>query len=432
MEKAKPFLTRLLDGWLEPVTFAVVFYLLINRIIFGGGWITLSGSTLEKVLPESIMWILVCLVFLRRILQNQAFGTFVLVWRKNWVLMGFMLLALCSLLWTEDFLVTLYKVIVLIACSLVSAYIGTTFPGLILLRKFFWFLMLVVSVSYGLALLIPAVGTHIGYPYFGAWRGLFFAKNYMGAVMAFGTIIYLFMIFSVENGLLFRLSSVILYLLTTGLVFFSRSATGILLFFILNAGFMVVAAWVRWKNRLHIIHYIILGIFFTGMLILTVFNLDFVFGLLNRNTSLTGRVPLWSFLFNSGISDHLFFGKGFGATWINDQFRLTTQAAIGWEYAPLVSDNGLVDIFLNLGLVGVMLLLATVLLTVFRVVRYALKKSTLISFFPAFGMVFFLVANISLSFILELESFAWFFMVFALFSTTQFPPVVHIFRKPGE
>jgi O-antigen ligase len=151
--------------------------------------------------------------------------------------------------------------------------------------------------------------------------------------------------------------------------------------------------------------------------------LDFVFGLLNRDTTLTGRLQSWSYLINSGISTHPLFGSGFGATWVSIQFRAVTQAAIGWDFAPLSADNGLVDIFLNLGLVGVILLISTVLLCLFRVVRHALKEQTIISFFPVLVMIFVITANISVSFILELESFAWFLMVFALFSTTPFPLV---------
>jgi O-antigen ligase len=416
-------LKKVLDVFVEPVAFMGLFLLTINRIIWGGGWISISESTFEKVLPECVSWILVGVLFLWIAKQKKNINIYIMVWRRNWILLGFILFAICSLFWSEYFLVSLYKVFVLIACSAIAAYIGITFPSNILLRKLSWFFVIVASLSYGLALLIPAMGTHIGYPYFGAWRGLFFAKNYMGALMAFGTIVFLFNIISFKKRFTIRLLSFCLYLLTAELVFLSRSATAIILFVILNSGSLLVFAWVKWKNRLHPGHYIVLGILFTGMLILALSNLDFLFGLLNRNTTLTGRLPLWSFLINSGISKHALLGSGFEATWASDQFRLATQAAIGWDYAPIVSDNGLVDIFLHLGLVGVILLISTVLLSLFRVARHVLKEQIIISFFPVLLMIFIVTVNMSLSFILELESFVWFLLVFALFSATPLPLV---------
>ena len=305
------------------------------------------------------------------------------------------------------------------ACSAIAGYIGITYTIKIIIRKLCWFFVITASLSYGLALIFPAMGTHIGYPFFGAWRGLYIHKNFLGAQMALGTIIFLLNILSIENRLFIRLSGFCLYLLTAGLVYLSRSATGIIVFIILNAGLLLASAWVKWKNRLQRIHYLGLGILFTATILLVLTNLNFVFGLLNRNTTLTGRLPLWSFLINSGISKHPLFGTGFGATWASDQFRLATQVASGWEYAPITAHNGLIELFLSLGLVGVILLIAIVVLSFFRVTRYALKEQTIISFFPMLVMIFVITTNISESFILELESFAWFLMVYALFSTTR-------------
>ena len=171
------------------------------------------------------------------------------------------------------------------------------------------------------------------------------------------------------------------------------------------------------KGSLHrtlIIFIVILGVVFT--------NLDFVFGLLNRSSTLTGRLPLFSFLIHNGLENHPVLGTGFGATWESNNFRITTQSAVGWEFPVLRSDNGFIDIFLHLGLVGVVLLIATVFLSLFRAAKYALKEQTLLSFFPILLMIFIVIVNISLSFILELESFAWFLMVFTLFITTPISP----------
>jgi exopolysaccharide production protein ExoQ len=415
-------LKKVLNVLVEPVAFMGLFLLTINRIVWGGGWLSISASTFEKVLPEYISWILVGVLFLWVVKQKKNLQVYVFAWRKNWILLAFILLAICSLLWSEHFPASFYKVFVLIACSAIAAYIGITYSSNVLLKRLSWFFILISSLSYVLALFFPELGTNKGYPYYGAWRGWFTIKNYMGPIMSFGSIVFMIKLISIDKKLFSRLTSGCLYLLTAGLAFLSRSATAMIIFAILNGSLLLIFAWVKLKNRLRAGHYIVLGILFAGTLILALSNLDFLLGLLNKNTTLTGRLPMWSFLINSGISKHPLIGDGFGATWASDQFKLATQSAIGWWFAPITSHNGLVDIFLHLGLVGVLLFISMVFFIFYRVIRYALKNKTIISFFPVLVMIFILLVNISESFILELESFAWFLMIFALFYTTPLPP----------
>jgi exopolysaccharide production protein ExoQ len=218
------------------------------------------------------------------------------------------------------------------------------------------------------------------------------------------------------------LGNILFYFLTALLVFLSKCATAMILLVLLNLGFLLAVAWVKWKKHLKKVHYVALTIVFIVLLILVFQNMDFLFGLLNRNTTLTGRLPLWSYLIQNGLANRPVLGNGLGATWDSNNFRFTTQVAVGWDLPPLVSDNGYIDIFLDLGLVGVVLSIFMVLLCLFRVTRHALKEQTVISFFPVLVMIFVITVNLDLSFFLNLESFAWFLMIFALFSTTPLPP----------
>ncbi|OGN75976.1 MAG: hypothetical protein A2X25_02210 [Chloroflexi bacterium GWB2_49_20] len=411
---------KILDVCVEPVAFVVLFFVILNRIIIGGGWINITHSTIEKVFMEYILWMLDGALFLWIASQKKNLPEYLILWKRNWILLGFILFAISSMFWSENIIVSLYKVFVLVACSLIAAYIGITYSCNLILRKLMWYFAIIACLSYVLALLIPAAGTHIGYPYFGAWRGLFFHKNYLGTIMSFATTVLLFLIIA-EKKINNQIIYFCLFLITAGLVYFSRSATGIILFVTLNAGLLLAYVWIKWKNHLRRSHYIALGIIFAVVVILALSNLDFLFGLLNKDTTLTGRLPLWSFLINNGMINHPWFGSGFGATWASDQFRRITQAADGWGFASLSSDNGLVDIYLHLGLVGILLLISSVILFVYRVTRYALREQTLISFLPAIIMVFIIIANISVSFFLEFESLGWFLMVFALFATTPLP-----------
>jgi len=339
-------------------------------------------------------------------------------WGKNWFLFFFIFFALFSIVWSTNIVASIYKGIGLFGCSVIAAYTGLAHKGNLLFRGFWWFLIFLATVTFAVALFFPLAGTHIGYPYYGAWRGIFWSKNYMGPIMAFGNLVFLFNIASSGKKIMSLLVNTLFYFLTALLVILSKCATAMILFVIINLCFLLSVAWVKWNQHLRRSHYIALMIVCIVLLVLVFLNLDFFFGLLNRNTSLTGRLPFWSFLIQNGLLNHPVLGYGFGATWESNNFRFTTQNAVGWDLPPLVSDNGYIDIFLHLGLVGIFLLVITLVLCLFRVAKHALKEQTVVSFFPVLLMIIIIIVNMSLSFYLELESFVWFLMVFALFSTT--------------
>jgi O-antigen ligase len=410
-------LRKAIISTVEPIAYVILFLLTIRRII-GGGLISLEEQPFKKTIHEMVLWILLIFIFLW--IANRKFNIRQMqsAWGKNWFLLIFILFALFSIVWSTNIVTSIYKGIGLFGCSVIAAYTGLAYKGNLLFRGFWWLFIFLAAVTFAVALLFPLAGTHIGYPYYGAWRGIFWSKNYMGPIMAIGNLVFLFNIASSGKKIMSLLVNTLFYFLTALLVILSKCATAMILFVIINLGFLLVVAWVKWKKHLRRIHYIALTIVCSVVLILVFLNLDFFFGLLNRNTTLTGRLPLWSFLIQNGLSNHPVLGYGYGATWESNNFRFTTQNAVGWDLPPLVSDNGYIDIFLHLGLVGISLLIITVVLCLFRVAKHALKEQTVVSFFPFLLMILIITVNMSLSFYLELESFVWFLMVFALFSTT--------------
>ena len=77
---------------------------------------------------------------------------------------------------------------------------------------------------------------------------------------------------------------------------------------------------------------------------------------LGRDTTLTGRIPLWR-LVDQEIAEHLFLGVGYQAFWTEanpDAWVIISK--IGWP-APH-SHNGYRDTLLNFGLIGTMVFLS--------------------------------------------------------------------------
>jgi O-antigen ligase len=156
-----------------------------------------------------------------------------------------------------------------------------------------------------------------------------------------------------------------------------------------------------------------------GMLvaILVLSNLGFVFGLFNRSSTMTGRLPLWGYLLSAAYQ-RPWTGHGFGAPWTLDVFRDAAMRSANWTSQPLIADNGFLDIFLHLGIIGFLAFLTFLILFTIRAVRYAAKEKTLIGFFPLLIAVYAFFANLSFSLFAETEVFIWFLIVSALFMVT--------------
>jgi O-antigen ligase len=77
------------------------------------------------------------------------------------------------------------------------------------------------------------------------------------------------------------------------------------------------------------------------------------------------------------------------------------------------------DILLYIGIVGLTIFLANVILMIVRTIRFAFHRRTLECFFPLVILFYAVVANITYSLFFELETFVWILMVASLFLATR-------------
>jgi exopolysaccharide production protein ExoQ len=376
---------------------------------------------------EIALWFFLFLTMVYSLRQNNQFTNYLLVWRRNRFIALFILLALGSVFWSIDFIATVFRVLELVFATLVGAYIGMRYRPSQLLKFLFWFGAILLMLSIALVFAAPKAGTMYWAPFDGAWRGLFWHRNHLSSMAALLSVVFLCRtILAFEKRNVAGSLDVIFYALSLIVLFFAESATGYLLFIMLNFLVLSIWLWLKIYPRLRAGHYIsILGVFGAG-LILIFSNLDTVFGLFNRNTTLTGRVGLWDYLLNDVVSKRLWWGHGFGAFWTLGSMREQVRLGIGWPSQPLIADNGFLDILVHLGIAGFGLLLLLVLVMSLRSVRYALTRKTLEGFFPVLFMVYAIVANIPFSLFAETEVFIWFLMIAVLFMTT---PSVSLAKK---
>ncbi len=404
--------------------FLIIFWLLRDMGLRGIECITVVYAKPVQCVGnlwfEIFFWLVIILLIAWDLSKDDQIQRYLFYWRKLWPIIPFLILAMFSSAWSLYPQVTLMKSFILISASLAAVFVvfrSTPVKLMNLLSTYFFFLM---AASYFLILAIPSLGTMQNQPYNGAWSGIFWHRNYLGSIMAFAGIVFLFRFFlfsrnKIKNGFI----NAIGFIASAMLVFGSRSAAGILTLVILCALFGLFFIWTKIQTKLKIWHYAIIGVSIIVASFLIFTNLDFIFGLLNRNTSLTGRIPLWNILFENYISNRLFFGHGYGAIWAFSDFRLGLQADLGWGYPVLIGDNGLVDILLQLGIIGTAIMVFIILFSLIMSSRSAFTKKSILSFFPLITIVYIIVANISLSLLIELEYLTWVLLIASILVSYQ-------------
>lgn len=340
---------------------------------------------------------------------------FLRFWKNQKPLIIFVIFCAFTLLWSTFELASLYEFSLMLFATLAASYFVIRFPYKKILSIIYCFGAVSIILSVALLITLPDYSRLNNVVFNGAWRGIFWHRNHMGSLMAFFSTLYLYDL--VINWKKWRRVSVSLVLLITSsvLVFGSWSATGIIIFFVLNAHLVLALLWLQYRENLNRRHYlIILGVFAVLALGLLL-NLDLIFRLLQRSSSLTGRTPIWEDMLVNLWPVKPLFGYGFGAIWNQEYYRVLIQTRHEWTYEVFFGDNGFIDILLNTGLVGFCLFLYFFVKVGINNVKLFIDRHDLELLPPVLLFVYVLWANISYSFLCEVDQFAWMLLVIASF-----------------
>jgi len=132
---------------------------------------------------------------------------------------------------------------------------------------------------------------------------------------------------------------------------------------------------------------------------------DAVLQTVGGDSTLTGRSEIWSAVWQM-ISVHPWRGWGFDAFWRGiDGPSAQVWAMVG--ATPPHSHNGVLDLWLDLGAVGVLVFLGSFLVATARAARALRGGWSLQSVLPATYLVFFALYNVSESTLLQQHSLFW-------------------------
>lgn len=306
------------------------------------------------------------------------------------------LLAMTSLLWSDAPAISFRRAVALLGSSIFGFYLATQYSRTTLLRLLLAVSVIAIVLSFLVGILLPTYAIDETR----AWQGVFGQKNQLGHFMALSAALWLVYTASCKQHRLlicFGALSVVLLLL-------SHSATAIVLIVTMIAVLALVRLWrLQYRIALPILMVVVVigGYIAVGV----ASNPSGVTTLLGRNAGLTGRTQLWSLVWHM-IRARFGFGYGYGGFWLGFQGpSAPVWRATGWN--PPNAHSGYLDLMLDLGVVGLIIFVLVIVVALRYAFALARRGKTLDAAFPLIFLIFFLVSNVTESYLVAYNSLSW-------------------------
>jgi exopolysaccharide production protein ExoQ len=266
--------------------------------------------------------------------------------RMIWPYWVFILFCLASTAWSDSQMLTFRRSISLFGCFLFAAYAFTRFGP----QRFILLLAGVGGAAAlgSLLLVVAAPGLANDTSYFdtSAIRGVYSQKNQMSAYNLLGLCASFSLIF-LEFGLSRRSKHIlaVLSLMMIATLLLSRGLSSLIAFCAVSLVVMLYYDKASWRVRLLAGYFLFALVALVAFLVLA--DPADLLGAAGKDTSLTGRLPLWIECLNA-IAERPFTGYGYAAFWDSTLDR--TQyiwLLVGWP-APSAHD-GYMDTILSVG-----------------------------------------------------------------------------------
>jgi exopolysaccharide production protein ExoQ len=393
MNRATPSLPL----WEKAFTVAVLFFSTAAVLPLMA---SVHGHPLDPVRGDPTserLWVLVYAVTLFLLVRRHTDVLWVLA--RNRALFALVALAIASTAWSGDPALTLRRSVALVLTTLFGVYVATSFPRDQLAGLVAWTLAGVTVLSLVLAVVKPAYG--LDYLRGSAWRGAFTTKNELGRIAALTLAVWLLRVLTLRGHLYVSLCVTGI----AGLVLVRTSSRSALCVALLITSLIVLLP----ALRAHVSIAVPAGaVLIAGTVIATnwlVHHADAVLASFGSTPTLTGRSKIWSAVWDMA-QIHPLRGYGYDAFWRG----LSGPSAYVWNTVgstPPHAHNGFLDLWLALGLVGVVLFGASLSVNLARAVVEARRAWSFDAIFPFTALVFLVLFNISESTLLTRNSLFW-------------------------
>ena len=315
-----------------------------------------------------------------------------------------------------------------------ALYLVLRFPD----RQLLWLLCVnatgIAILSLVLIAVVPSIGTHSDAPWTGTWRGAYTHKNALGPAMGLNAA--LLALYCIERGRNTNRWALIGLVLCFALVIAAKSITGLILL-IAGISVLMVIRVLGQRIKHALAPAILMLVPIAAAVVFFVFStgLSELVGGLGRDITFSGRVPIWSALWPF-IEKNFWVGYGYEAFWVKSQIgvRVIEETL---HFRPFYAHNGIVELFLSLGVMGVAIFSALFVVFLWRLVRLVARspESTLGNMAALFTLSF-VTANFSEVLIFARNEATWcLFLAFYLKLAAPDAPSLGITaqtrRRPG-
>jgi O-antigen ligase len=329
-----------------------------------------------------------------------------MLWRQRFMAL-YLAWAGLSIQWSEMRDISMRRYGALLGLTFFGIYFALRFP----LRRQLTIIYHCCLACLALNLLVLASPGYSWYDdeRFRAFRGVFAHKNQVAVYAVVGVISTLaqFALGEMKRAW-FGYALIAIYTLQ---LLQSQSATSLavlmmlLYFYFANAiitRIIPYRTWSRW----------VINIATTLLITFMILGPDYFLASLGRDSTLTGRTELWTALIGMG-NRHFLYGFGFNGFWNGfdgPSREIWNDSTFDWH--PAQAHDGLLDIFIQLGFIGVVLIITWLVDLVRTVPQLATGLSSLLPRdYLKLTLVFILFYDITESFLAASNSFYWFMLV---------------------
>ena len=326
---------------------------------------------------------------------------------REYLLIALTLLALGSTAWSDAPGVSLRRAIALALTCLFGVYLGSRFSLREQLRLFAY-VCIVCAVS---SLIFGILG--LGNPvedFPDAWYGIFVHKNVLGRMMVLSILAFVITAKTEsENKPRYWVAAGLAFVL----LLLSRSTTALAVLAAM-LGFVVFCPVLR-RSKSGLIKASIAAVAVCSTAVYWASqNLEYILGLFGKDLTLTGRLQLWILSTIMALQTP-WLGHGYNAFWLGPgSSSERILAVVQWD-APH-AHNGLLELWLELGLVGVALFLAGFIAYVWRAIAFFRRSSAAESIWPLCFLFFMFVSNLTESDFLARDTIFWILYVAVVIS----------------
>jgi len=277
---------------------------------------------------------------------------------RNPFVIAIVAIAALSVTWSVDPATSLRRAFALTMWTLFGLYLASRYDTKTLLRLLGVALGLLALMSIAGVILTPDYGIELGFDK-GAWRGVFTTKNTLGEMMLLAAVV--FGLFASRKGPA-RVPAMFGVVLAMTLIFFAKATAALLIVAVLALTIPIVLTFRKNNAAAALVLCILLGV--SAGASVAIADRDAVLSVLGKDATLTGRTVLWSAV-EDRIEERPILGYGYSAFWeANGVQSEQVRTAIGWSTPH--SHNGLLDMWLDMGLIGVLALVAAYVLALKR------------------------------------------------------------------